>query len=58
MKIHKKIKIGTGYKPLGLGPGGSRIDMVYVGSIYMCLPFRALFREIWYSDRGVFIRDE
>ena len=24
----------------------------------MCLPFGALFREIWYSDRGVFIRDE
>ena len=25
---------------------------------YMCLPFGALFRKIWYSDRGVFIRDE
>ena len=25
---------------------------------YMCLPFGAPFREIWYSDRGVFIRDE
>ena len=25
---------------------------------YMCLPFGALFCEIWYSDRGVFIRDE
>ena len=24
----------------------------------MCLPFGALFREIWYSDRGFFIRDE
>ena len=35
--------------------GGSHIDMVY---IYMCLSFGALFREIWYSDPGVFIRDE
>ena len=25
---------------------------------YMCLPFGVLFREIWYSDRWVFIRDE
>ena len=25
---------------------------------YMCLPFGALFRKIWYSDQGVFIRDE
>ena len=24
----------------------------------MCLPFRVLFCEIWYSDRWVFIRDE
>ena len=24
----------------------------------MCLPFGALFRKIWYSDWGVFIRDE
>ena len=37
------------------GGGGSHIDMVYV---YVLLPFGALFREIWYSDRGVFIRDE
>ena len=25
---------------------------------YMCLSFGALFSEIWYSDQGVFIRDE
>ena len=25
---------------------------------YMCLPFGALFREIWQSDQGFFIRDE
>ena len=25
---------------------------------YMCLPFGALFREIWYSDDGVFIIDD
>ena len=24
----------------------------------MCLPFGVLFREIWYGDRWVFIRDE
>ena len=36
------------------GGGGSHIDMVYV----YVPAFRALFREIWYSDRGVFIRDE
>ena len=34
---------------------GSHIDMVYV---CMCLTFGALFREIWYSGRGFFIRDE
>ena len=28
-------------------------DMVHV-----YVPFGALFREIWYSDRGVFIKDE
>ena len=25
---------------------------------YMCVPFGVLFRKIWYTDRGVFIRDE
>ena len=25
---------------------------------YMCLPFGTLFRENWYSDGGVFFRDE
>ena len=24
----------------------------------MCLPFGVLFRQIWYSDQGGFIRDE
>ena len=34
--------------------GGSHIDM-----IYLYVPaFEVLFREIWYTDQGVFIRDE
>ena len=36
-------------------PGGGLTLTWYT---YMCLPFGVLFREIWYSDRGVFIRDE
>ena len=37
----------------------TRVILLYTGGIltltwytYMCLPFGALFREIWYSDRG------
>ena len=41
-------------KEMGLYPGRSHIDMVYV----YVPAFWALFREIWYSDQGVFIRDE
>ena len=26
--------------------------------MYMCQPFGVLFREFWYSDRGVFATDE
>ena len=43
--------------PFGISicpPGGSHIDMVYV----YVPAFWALFRKIWYSDWGVFIRDE
>ena len=37
-------------------PGGGVLTLTWY--TYMCLPFGALFREIWYSDRGVFIRHE
>ena len=38
-------------------PGGGGV-LTLTWYTYMCLPFGALFREIWYSDRGVFISDE
>ena len=57
----------TSLRRRGGGRGGSHIDMVYVFVgprgvltltwymyMYMCLSFGALFREIWYSDRGGF----
>ena len=31
-------------------PGGGVLTLTWY--TYMCLPFGALFREIWYSDRG------
>ena len=40
----------------GCNPGGGVLTLTWY--TYMCLPFGAPFREIWYSDRGVFIRDE
>ena len=30
----------------------------YMVHIFMRLPFGALFHKIWYSDRGIFIRDK
>ena len=33
-------------------PGGGGV-LTLTSYTYMCLPFGALFREIWYSDRGV-----
>ena len=38
------------------GGGGAVLTLAWY--MYMCLPFGALFREIWFSDRGAFIRDE
>ena len=49
----KKCPIWTGFSS---GGGGGVLTLTWY--TYMCLPFGALFREIWYSDRGVFIRDE
>ena len=55
----KKYRANIGIKKeiIGgyIGPGGLLTLTWYT---YMCLPFGVLFREIWYSDRGVFIRDE
>ena len=44
------------YFLIGLLLGGALTLTWY--TYYMCLPFRVLFTEIWYSDRWVFIRDE
>ena len=54
----------TETKMEGLRLGGSMLLVVVWGVLtltwytYMCLPFGALFREIWYSDWRVFIRDK
>ena len=48
------IIIAYHQRVIPVSQGGSHTDMVYV----YVPAFWAPFHEIWYSDQGVFIRDE
>ena len=52
----KMIFIDVAKKLTVFESGGGGLTLTWY--TYMCLPFGSLFHEIWYSDRGVFIRDE
>ena len=56
-KSEMKDNKAPGTDDITSDPGGGGV-LTLTWYMYMCLPYGALFREIWYSDRGVFIRDE
>ena len=51
------LKNGEGFEAPAQHRGGGGV-LTLTWYTYMCLPVGVLFRKIWYSDQGVFIRDE